>query len=287
MSLKALIPLSLLSLLAACASQPKPPVAVSKQPTQSALELRRQGAPYAGVWLGEAEHGGAVVLGVIAGPAAIAGLMTGDRILRIDDVEVDANRAQAKIETSSPGTRLRLQIVRGTAPLEIELVIDERDRWLTPAAFPAAVLYAATGLADTIDAPDPVIERALSLAPSAVPINDRLDRMFAQLARNDAGYHKLPLIRTALMRPGAMTTWRDKLVQQMRPTGNDRGRVIQVICETLALACPAPSVESGGGPTTLSAFAAEIGSANRRVREVFSKANVDRAQATLDLHYLM
>ena len=38
------------------------------------------GLPYAGFALGQSGDGGAVVLDVIAGPAALAGLVAGDRI---------------------------------------------------------------------------------------------------------------------------------------------------------------------------------------------------------------
>ena len=157
--------------------------------------------------------------------------------MRIDDIEVDAPQMQSMIAQSSPGTRLLLLLMRGETPLQIELVLDARERWSGPAAHTAATPYTVTRLDDTAQAPDLVIKQALAEEPGMVQINQQLDRMFADLTRGDVGYHKLPLIRRALMQPGSMKGWRKNLVTQMRLRANGRGPLVEVMCETLALAC--------------------------------------------------
>ncbi|MGH8631470.1 MAG: PDZ domain-containing protein, partial [Burkholderiales bacterium] len=160
---QALIVFACLSLLAACALQPSH--SPSTQP-----QVGGSGVGFAGWWLADAEDGGAVVRGMVAGPAAIAGLMRGDRILRIGGVEIDATRAQAMIAASAPGTRLSLEVLRGKTERQVELVVDERDRWSGPASYSAAIAFAATGLGETAHSPDYAVEQALLAEPRAVPV---------------------------------------------------------------------------------------------------------------------
>jgi len=287
MKLLHIFPVVLVFLLAACASQQQMPSADAGLATDSAIPERGRNVPFAGLGLEDAEEGGALVIGMIAGPAANAGMLYGDRILRIGDIEVDAAEASAIIAASLPGTKLSLHIMRGDLPLQVNLVIDTHERWSGPAAYLAAVPYAATRMDATSLVFDPVIEYALSEAPEVAPISQRLDRMFADLARDDAGYHKLPLIRTALMQPGSMSDWRESLVTRIRDGTDGRSPYVEVICETLALTCPGPVLDSPDGAVTITEFAAAIETANRSVREVFHGIEGGRAQAVADLHYLL
>jgi len=268
-------------LLAACASPQKLP------PADSLSGEWDHGLPFAGLWMETAEQGGTLVLGIVAGPAAIAGVLPGDRILRIDGIEVDAPRMRSKIAASSPGTRLLLHLMRGDTPMQIELVIDARERWSGPAAYTSATPYADTRLDDTTQLTDPVIEQALVEEPGLVPVNQHLDRMFADLAIGDVGYHKLPLIRRALMQPGSMTDWRKSLATQMRLRVDSNGPLVGVICETLALACPEPVVELHHVPASFAEFAAIIATANQNVRDIFHGIQGTRAQAAADMQYLL
>jgi hypothetical protein len=272
-----------LALGAACANPARLPL--SAQPPAQTVALPAGSTPFAGLWLGDAEGGGVEVLGMVAGPAALAGLMQGDRIQRIGEREVDAARARAIIDASAPGARLLLQVVRGATPLQVELVVDERERWSGPADYSAAVPYAAVIFDDDADSAGDPLEQALAAAPDAVPIARRLDRMFADLARRDTGYHKLPLIRAALERPLTMRRWRDRLVAGMRAPATDR--LAHTICEHLALDCPVAVTTWPSGPVRLAQFAADVSSANARVRRIFAAAGIDRAQAVADLHYLL
>ena len=126
MRLRHHFPAAFLLLLAACASQQQPPSPDSGLATDTAIAERGR-TPFAGLSLETAQEGGARVAGMVAGPAAMAGVLQGDRILRIDDIEVDASRAHAMIAASSPGTTLSLQLMRGDSPMQIELEIDTRE----------------------------------------------------------------------------------------------------------------------------------------------------------------
>jgi hypothetical protein len=283
--------LTLICLIAVtgCASPEKKPTDTEPEPTTvtSLSESAQRGEPFAGLWLADSDSGDAVVRGIVAGPAAIAGLREGDHVLRIDDTDVDASGALAIIESSSPGARLTLQVMRETKPMTITLVIDEHGRWATPSAFRSAVPFADTGLAESPTVPEYPIDEVLSMTPDAEPIVARLDQMFSELARDDSGYHKLPLIRSAMMHPENMTAWRDALTEQLRPFENERDSAIPVMCDTLALQCPAHSMDALADAASLAAFAQSISDANQTVREVFKSAQTDRVQASADLQFLM
>lgn len=286
---------ALVILLAACASQPMQDSSESKRPDAVALARPDLARPFVGLWLSDAKDGGALVDGLQAGPGAAAGVLPGDRILRIGEVEVNAQRVLALMSAASPGTRMRLHILRGDKPLQIDLVVDSRERWATPAAYPARVTYAAMPVSDSGQGSDSALTQVLRDAPEIAPIGERLDRMFLDLARHDGGYHKLPLMRTALMQPEAMTHWRDDLLAHMRSVTDASGPVLGVMCRTLALNCAGRVIDPRDSlpgvppdtPLRISDFAAVIASANKDVREVFRGVDAGRARALDDLGYLL
>jgi PDZ domain len=277
---------SVLFLLVGCASPLKPPI-TTEPAEQSSFQETADAKPYAGLWLANAQDGGAVVRGVMAGPAAIAGMLRGDRILRIEGAGVDAARAQAMIGASSPGKRLTFDILREGKPLTIEVRIGSRKRWAGPSNHPAKIRNADIPRNEISPKPHLVIEQALSAAPDLSPVTQRLDRMFADLAQDDAGHHKLPLIRAAFSRPAELENWRDELLSRMRVPTNDRNAVIMTICKTLALTCPESLPEPASPAFTLAQFAATMSAENRNVREVFRDTEEGRAQAIADMEYLL
>lgn len=268
-------------LLVACAAPPITPAPPVQPP-----EAARPGTPFAGWWLEDGDGGGAVVAGTIAGPATKAGLLRGDRILRAGGRDTDARQLHALVRASRPGDRLRLQVLRGDRTMEIALVVDEYERWAGPVAYLASVPYGALGLDGLPPFPDASIAAVLAAVPEAQSVNRRLDRMFAELARDDAGFHKLPLIRMAMQHPGAMTDWRGDLVARVRAVQHDRVAVVRLICETLAVRCPQSSAEAAHGTRTLAQFTAAVADAGRRVRDVFRAAGIDRERAFGDLRLL-
>jgi hypothetical protein len=272
-----------------CASTVTQPTSAEPEPLAASPlpESQLQAEPFAGLWLADSGSGDVVVRGIVAGPAALAGLRGGDHVVRIDGVKVDASGALAIIQSSSPGTRLTLQVVRESIPMTIALVIDDYARWATPSAFRSALPFADTGLAVLPAEPEYPMNEALFVVPETEPIVARLDQMFFELARDDSGYHKLPLIRSAMVHPGNMSDWQDDLTEQLRPFENERNSAIPVMCNTLALLCPAHSMDTNAGAASLAAFTHTISDANQNVRDVFNSAQTDRAQAFTDLHYLM
>ena len=275
--------------LTACASQEARQAVPPTDPTVSpSPETARSGQPFAGLWLGEHEQGGATVLGSVAGPAAIAGLQRGDRIVEIDRIAVDAVTASRLIQSSAPGDRLAMVVIRDGQPMAVTLEIDTRARWATPGSYSASVPFAATGLPEAIamGKTAAALSDALGAMPESKPINAGLDRMFTALARDDTGFHKLPLIRSAFLDPAGMDRWRDALTQAMHPFEFERHAVVGPMCESLAISCPAAPPESAGA-TTLQTFTQALGDANNKVRGVFADVGSDRAQSYRDLQYLL
>ncbi len=272
-----------------CAAAENKPAGAQKFPS-SATSLSQsagRGEPFAGLWLADSEHGGAIVLGVVAGPAAVAGLRADDRILRVGDIDVDASRALQIIESSSPGTRLTLQVMRETAPMAMTLIIDERERWATPSAFRSALPFTSTGLTEAATVPDLLMNQVLTLAPEGEAIVARLEQMFSDLARDDTGYHKLPLIRAAMLNPATMNIWRNEMTENLHPFEFDSRSAVEAMCSTLALQCPQHDKDASTTPSSLDRFAQVIAAANIQVREVFTATQSERAQVHANLRYLM
>jgi hypothetical protein len=227
------------------------------------------------------------VLGIVAGPAAVAGLRANDLIVRINNDDVDTARAYAIIGAALPGDRLVLEVIRDNEPMTMTMTVDSIEHWLPPSNFPSAVPFTATGLSEP---PVPLVQtmpKILGVAPQVEPIITRIDGMFVDLARDDTGYHKLPLIRAAMLDPTGMNRWRNDLAETLRPFELERGAVVDVMCDTLALVCLGHAQPSTSNPVSLQQFANAISDANNQVRTLFHSASIDRGLAHADLHYLM
>ena len=242
---------------------------------------------FVGLVLENAKEGGAAVVDTVAGPAAVAGVRRGDRILRIGDEAVDAGRARQRILETPPGSKLQLHILREARALQISVEVATRERWSGPAAFASAVPFLiARGDGLRQDAGS-VFEQVSGGTPEIASYQRRLDRMFTELAGEDTGFHKLPLIRTALMQPDTVAGWRDDVLARMRFLDEGHAPVIELICRTLGAACPASLAIASDGQSTLAQFAAVIATANQQVRNVFDGAEGGRGQAATDLAYLL
>ncbi len=277
--------LALTPVLGACAgiarhSPPGPPAATEVAAAGEPV------APFLGLGLGTSDGRRALVLGTVAGPAASAGLRKGDRIVAVDGIGLDAESVRALLADAVPGQRLLLDVLRDGEAVRIELTVGTREQWQGPIAYAAAVPFAHTGLEQAPPWPDPALAQALSAAPDLLPVDERLERMFAQLARDDRGFHKLPRVREALLRPGAMQAWRHALAEDVWAVSRQPARLAQAICDALAVACPESRDEQRVQPPTLAGFADAVADANRRVRAIFLAAGIDRGQAAADLHYL-
>jgi len=107
------------------------PIDAAKQVVPDLKAGREIKRPYVGVETANAATGtGATIRRVIpGGPADDAGLRVGDRIVRIDDRDVDASSdVSLAVARSKPGDTVSMQIRRGDAERTIELTLGTRPR---------------------------------------------------------------------------------------------------------------------------------------------------------------
>ncbi len=245
------------------------------------------GSPYGGFALGEDAAGAAVVLDVIAGPAALAGLQPGDRIEMAAGEKVGAARLLNMIRASSPGARLPLRVLRDGHSLELVLVVGDRSQWAAPSSFPARIAFTEPPRRTSAVWLDEVEAKVASVAPGLAPARERLQRMLHDLAREDRGFNSLRLNRQVLADPGTLIEWDRSLVRDIQPAAQARNRLVPLLCETLVLDCSAMHVPlHAGASPSLAEFAESIAIANRRVREAFVAAG-PRDRLFGDLRYLL
>jgi len=247
------------------------------------------GSPYAGFALGQSAEGGVIVVDTLAGPAALAGLLPGDRIETVAGEKVDAARLLEIIRSSTPGTRLPLEVVRDGQNLRLELVIGSREQWASPASWPSRVPPS-----EPVPVPrttqvwlDDVNVKVAAAASALTPASERIDRMLAEVARGETGYNRLPLNTRALADPASLIAWERRLTVDLAPSGTQPGNVVPILCETLALDCSrfAPASRAQA-VALLQEFVGAIAAVNARVRTAFPDAGQRRALLP-DLRYLM
>lgn len=250
-----------------------------------------QGVPYAGFSLGQDTEGNPVILDVIAGPAALAGLRPGDKVELVAGEKMDAARLLEIIHSASPGKRLPLRVLRDGRPLDIDFIIGDWQQWATPAAYPPRVPFTEPPARSMPVWLDAIEAKVASMAPALMPERERLQKMLGELSRQDTGYNSLLLSRQALADPGTLIAWEHRLVDILQPAGQAREHVVPVLCEILMLDCSAihsglPVTATSAEESGLSAFAQNIAAANRRVREAFKTAS-PRDQLFRDVRYLL
>jgi hypothetical protein len=257
--------------------------------------VANESSPYAGFGLGQTADGGAIVLGVIAGPAALAGLQTGDKIDSAAGEQVNAARLIEMIRGSAAHTRLPLRVVRDGRVLDLDFVVGDWKEWAAPAVYPARFAFTEIPARATPVWLDEIEAKVAAAAPDLVPARDRVQRMLDDLARDDMGYNKLRMIRHALADPGSLIDWEHRLVAELKPATelNTAARnVATVLCEILAVDCSAVRVtaqdSSADAPAraTLAEFTESIAGANRRVRDAFA-ASQPRDLLFGDLRFLL
>lgn len=285
-------------LLSGCAHRPAVP------PPAGPAEPQATGPGYAGFALNDATGGGAVVLGMIAGPAALAGLRSGDRIVSVAGEPAGAARLLAMIQSSAPGTRLPLQVIRDERSMDLLLTVGAPEHWAAPSAQAPRINYVAPPVREVPVWVDDLNHRAADAAPELIPLAARLDLMLGELARSDTGYNKLPLTRLALADPGALVEFERRLVDSLRlppapphtvsttaaseiviPEITVPITLAPMLCEVLALDCAGQIREPADESPTLAQFTAVIAEANQSVRSAFAAGS--REQLSADLTYLL
>ena len=268
---RALIAASAL-MLAACAHRPVVPEEAAG----------RAAVAYAGLAVGESSEGGALVLDVVAGPAALAGLQPADRIVSVGSENVDAARFLDIVRSSRPGAKLLLGILRQGQLQKMELVVGDLEEWASPAYYPSRVAYAGAVERlepEWVDADDARLD---VVAPDLLPVKAGLDRMLEEVAGEAAGYNRLPLNRQALADPGSLVAW-DRRLSLALADVEPESAIARLVCEVLSVPCPAVPA-SPAGKQSLPEFAAAIASANARVRNALA---IDRTQAFADAKALL
>ncbi|MBC8008375.1 MAG: PDZ domain-containing protein [Prolixibacteraceae bacterium] len=245
------------------------------------------GSPYGGFALGEDAGGGAVVIDVIAGPAALAGLLPGDRVEMVAGEKVGAARLLDMIRASSPGARLPLRVLRDGHVLELILVVGDRSQWATPSSFPPRLSFAEPPRRMSPVWLDEVETKVASAVPDIAPARERVQKMLDDLARQDRGFNSLRFNRQVLADPGTLIEWERRMVRDMQPTARASNRLVPLLCESLVLDCSAIHLPGDAGATpSVAEFAESIAAANRRVREAFAAVG-PRDLLFKDLRYLL
>jgi putative serine protease PepD len=89
---------------------------------------------YLGVTVGDSQAGSGAVIGTVraGGPAAAAGLKSGDVITAIDGTSIlNANKLTAAVSSSRPGDKLKITVTRGGSTLTITATLGTRPATTT------------------------------------------------------------------------------------------------------------------------------------------------------------
>ena len=89
---------------------------------------------YLGVTVGDSQAGSGAAIGTVraGGPAAAAGLKSGDVITAIDGTPIlDANKLTAAVSSHSPGDKLKITVTRGGSTLTITATLGTRPATTT------------------------------------------------------------------------------------------------------------------------------------------------------------
>ncbi|HVY07140.1 MAG TPA: PDZ domain-containing protein [Burkholderiales bacterium] len=243
---------------------------------------------YTGFALGRDADGGAVVLDVIAGPAALAGFHPGDRIVAASGTKVDAAGLLDSMRSWMPGMRVPMRLVRDSQELDVVLVVGNLRDWASPAAYSSRVAYVDTPARTETVWLDDAEAKVADAAPDVLPARDRLQRMFDELARDPRGFNMLATTRRALADPGSLVALERRLVKEMNPANGARERLVPMLCEILDIECDGLIREPPGvaEKPPLDAFAKSIAAINLRVRSAFP-AGTPRDRLFGDLRYLL
>lgn len=251
-----LVALGLL-LLQACAAHRPPP------------DEPAGGPPYTGLFLAETSKGGALVVDLLAGPGALAGLLPGDRILSVGEEAVDAAKLRETISASRPGSVLPLTFERGGQTHKAEVVVGDAGVWTPPARLPSRVPHVAPS-----DRPrtwlDEIEVRRSREVPALDEVAARVDGMLREVAAEASGYNRLPLARQVLADPGALVALEQQLGIELANPAEVPTLLAPLLCRLLALECDARMAEAAGEARTLQDFTAAIADANAKARRAFS-----------------
>lgn len=268
----------LAAVLAACAGTPPGPTA--RAPASRVVVETPLGQPYAGLGFSVHEGGGVRVDGVWPGPAALAGLAPGDRIVAIDGAAATPGLLAARVARARPGEVLALDVRRAGTPLALSLVLGEREDWTAPAMLPAALARSSVA-----QAPTPRLDAALrevrALSPDIARRDAALDVAFESLAARGGGHHTLPIVRAALGGVAALDREaRGTLAAAWRAV-EEPVSLAALLCGLLAVGCPPVPA---GDPDAL---AAALAAAHAEVLAAFAAPAPPRAALLADAAWIL
>lgn len=271
----------LAAVLAACAGTPPGP-AVSVPVSRGVVE-KPVGEPYAGLGFSAHDGGGVRVDGVWPGPAALAGLAPGDRILAIDGAAATPGSFAARVARARPGDALALDVRRAGTPLALRLVLGDRDDWTAPAMLPAALARSSVA-----HPPTPHLDAALrevrALSPDIARRDAALDVAFESLAARGGGHHTLPIVRAALGGVAALDREARGALAAAGRAPDEPGSLAALLCGLLAVRCPAAAAAPAGDPDAL---VAALAAAHAEVLAAFAAPASPRAALLADAAWII
>ncbi|MEQ8234170.1 MAG: PDZ domain-containing protein [Gammaproteobacteria bacterium] len=172
------------------------------------------GEPYLGLALDDlADRAGMRVSAVHAGPAALAGVQEGDRIVEVEGVPPDVASLQGLLAKLGPGVPLAFVVERNGVRLPLRVEIGDRGAWSGPARH-ASRAHATVVLPA---APQWQQAHATRLAAAMTSADEvaagRLAAMLADVAEQAEGYNRSPWRDAVLADSAALAAWPEAAAQ--------------------------------------------------------------------------
>jgi hypothetical protein len=219
---------------------------------------------------------------VVAGPAALAGILPADRIVSVSGEPVSASRFVQILESSRPGQKLLLGLLRQGKTRPVEFVVGDLEKWASPSRYPSRVAASEAFARTEPQWMDAIDARIDTLAPQLAPVKARLETMLRDVGAHELGYNRLPLNRQVMADPGVLIGLDRRLSSALAP-GVPATALAPQLCELLALACPSRPAPVAG-IQSLAAWSAQIAGVRASVRAAVA---IDRAQAFAGIKTLL
>lgn len=278
---------ALAALLAGCAAVSPPPsrpsVAREAPAPAPAAAPPPAGEPYAGFVPVPRADGSLEVQGVWPGPAAIAGLAAGDRILAVDGAP--ASGLVQRIADGRPGDVLALEVERNGVRHPVSLVLGRRAAWRAPSALPAQLPLPAAPRPDA-KRPAARARAALGTLPGDLEqVEAALAEAFAALAERGGGAHTLPAVRVALGGgPQTLDTVARDVAREALAAASDPVQAGVLFCAALAIDCPRAAPAAAGD---VAALVTALDTAEARVADAFAATGRTRNAVLADTAWLV
>lgn len=245
------------------------------------IALYPNGRPYLGLEVEEIAEGGLEIAHLYPGPGAVAGLVTGDRIERVDGVQTDLEAFLTLLEEAVIGARLTLEVSRNGRRFDVALAVDDEGAWTPPALMPLAHQSV-----DDASSSEPawfttLVGPVTQQFPDAAAVDDGLVAMFERLTSSEFGANRFVQIDQSLRSPAMAVAWHDDVVKAL--SAGAITDIIESACAQFARSCgpPVPAVISFAG------FAATLASAMQTLGQDFDALPIAREVLMQDAAHLL